>query len=285
MEDIHVVHQPGTWNCNDTQLAFIGVYDGHGGRDIVNFLEECLAKNIADELNHNDVDEITHAPSSHQAMHKRIEQAFLITDIQSRMKGITSSGATVCICLIKRDFYEEQKHIVIHAANIGDARIVLYHPRKECPTTKTTTKHVIRLTKDHRASDPEEVRRIEKAGGFVFRDRVLGILAVSRSIGDHGLKDYVIAHPFQQSIELTLDTNIDQTREDAFIILACDGIWDVFTDEEAVSFLLESLKWNNMQPRKDETYKVTKDNISQILCNEAIRRGSADNVTVLVVWL
>jgi serine/threonine protein phosphatase PrpC len=53
-----------------------------------------------------------------------------------------------------------------------------------------------RLTFDHSAENPEEQQRIKAAGGFVTRNRVLGILAVSRSFGDHGMKDFVIGKRF-----------------------------------------------------------------------------------------
>jgi serine/threonine protein phosphatase PrpC len=61
-----------------------------------------------------------------------------------------------------------------------------------------------RLTKDHRTDDPEEVQRIEKAGGFMFKGRVLGVLAVTRSLGDHCMKEYVIAQPFVKEISISL---------------------------------------------------------------------------------
>ncbi|CAN0367794.1 unnamed protein product, partial [Discosporangium mesarthrocarpum] len=53
----------------------------------------------------------------------------------------------------------------------------------------------IRLTYDHKAEDEGEKKRVEDAGGFVLRNRVLGILAVSRSFGDHGMKEFVTAVP------------------------------------------------------------------------------------------
>ena len=39
---------------------------------------------------------------------------------------------------------------------------------------------VVRLSHDHKAEDPVEIDRIEASGGFVLRNRVLGILAVAR---------------------------------------------------------------------------------------------------------
>jgi serine/threonine protein phosphatase PrpC len=91
----------------------------------------------------------------------------------------------------------------------------------------------IRLTVDHKASLPEEAKRITDAGGFVGRNRVNGVLAVSRALGDHMLKenDVVTAVPYCQETELT--------DEDSFLVLACDGVWDVITDQEAVDFVLQ----------------------------------------------
>jgi serine/threonine protein phosphatase PrpC len=258
---------------------------------------------VADELNHSDPDENDHEVTTTTSsldndigdMTKRIERAFLITDIQSRMKGIQSSGATVCICLIKRIPLapDGTQRTMIHAANVGDARAVVYHPGTELIDTSDETctmrqpstppTFVSRLTKDHRANDPDEIRRIEKAGGFVFRDRVLGILAVSRSLGDHGLKDYVIAQPFQNRVDIIISgVDLSQSKsKEAFVILACDGVWDVFTDEEAVTFVLQTLadSGNTDKP------KATKENVAEFLCCEAVRRGSADNVTAAIAWL
>ena len=52
-----------------------------------------------------------------------------------------------------------------------------------------------RLSYDHRVDDLKEQDRIKKAGGFITRNRVLGILAVTRSFGDHGMKEFVSADP------------------------------------------------------------------------------------------
>lgn len=52
-----------------------------------------------------------------------------------------------------------------------------------------------RLTYDHKAEDVTEQERVEAAGGFVMRNRVLGILAVSRSFGNQGMKEFVISEP------------------------------------------------------------------------------------------
>ena len=125
MEDVHVVHEEGSWGCNDDKMTFVGVYDGHGGRGIVEFLEDNMADNIARELNHTEPvhcddndDKENNATTTNildtqhlskklkveednATINQRLERAFLITDIQSRSMDILTSGATVVICLIK----------------------------------------------------------------------------------------------------------------------------------------------------------------------------------------
>jgi serine/threonine protein phosphatase PrpC len=156
---------------------------------------------------------------------------------------------------------QDSNQIVIHSANVGDARAVLSH-RGE----------VTRLSHDHRPDDPAEVQRIEKSGGFVFHNRVLGILAVTRSLGDHCMKEFVIARPYYSQTIIELATMVEGGQHDnTVLILACDGLWDVFEDDEAVDFALG--------------FTGERTNVAQALAEAAVRRGSTDNITVVVAWL
>jgi protein phosphatase PTC1 len=95
---------------------------------------------------------------------------------------------------------------VLYTANVGDARIVL------CRSGKA-----LRLSYDHKGSDENEGKRISNAGGLILNNRVNGVLAVTRALGDAYLKDLVTGHPY------TTETVI-QPDADEFIILACDGV-------------------------------------------------------------
>lgn len=157
----------------------------------------------------------------------------------------------------------------MYCANAGDARIVLGHKGRAS-----------RLTKDHRPDDPEEIARIEKASGFMFKGRVVGVLAITRSLGDHCMKQYVIAEPYLSETTITISDEtttahpLNDENEDpqsSFVICACDGLWDVFQDQEAVDFV------NKFQNEREK--------IAEHLVNEAIRKGSTDNVSVVVAWL
>lgn len=141
---------------------------------------------------------------------------------------------------------------VLYTANVGDARIVL------CRNGKA-----LRLSYDHKGSDENEGRRICNAGGLILNNRVNGVLAVTRALGDAYLKDLVTGHPY------TTETVI-QPDADEFIILACDGLWDVCSDQEAVDLI-----------RNEHDAQQA----SKILVDHALARFSTDNLSIMVIRL
>jgi protein phosphatase PTC1 len=98
---------------------------------------------------------------------------------------------------------------VLYTANVGDARIVL------CRNGRA-----LRLSYDHKGSDEQEGRRVSNAGGLILNNRVNGVLAVTRALGDAYMKDLVTGHPY------TTETVI-QHETDEFMILACDGVHSI----------------------------------------------------------
>lgn len=141
--------------------------------------------------------------------------------MQSKKLNITTSGATAVSVLLYNESSEldNKSKRTLYVANVGDARAILVSSKKPSIGDATRTEasksgfFATRLTFDHKAEDPAEQERIKAAGnlprtatddsskptrsaeltgGFCTRNRVLGILAVSRSFGDHGMKDFVI---------------------------------------------------------------------------------------------
>ncbi len=70
---------------------------------------------------------------------------------------------------------------------------------------------------------------------------------MSRSFGDHGMKDFVIAQPFITKTHLQPSGDCE-VGNCPFLILACDGVWDVLTDQQAVDLLLAEYEKNEFQP-------------------------------------
>lgn len=174
------------------------------------------------------------------ADYKLVEQAKRTTNI---------AGTTALIAII------QSSRLIV--ANVGDSRGVMCNARGIA----------IPLSFDHKPQQVRERKRIHDAGGFIaFRGvwRVAGILATSRALGDYPLKDknLVIANPDI----LTFDLN---DHKPPFLILASDGLWDTFTNEEACSFIKEHIS----EP----------DFGAKSLVLQSYYRGSVDNITVLVI--
>lgn len=299
MEDVHRI-VPALGGAEE--YSYFGVYDGHGGRQIVDFLEERLENNISKELREGD-----DAP-----VLERLRRAYLITDMQSRQADIMTSGATVVGSLLVTRFATDDSSKVIerkiYTANSGDSRAILYYKKQEgdlpddSPAGRqqivdaersVSERHqfsgpidssdssdsedlppfcgltALRLSYDHRVDDDGEQERIKKAGGFFTRNRVLGILAVTRSFGDHGMKEFVCADPHLKEVDLLAKTDAK------LLILACDGVWDVLTDQEAGDIVMEEY----------EKLGGPYEDAGRLLVNRAIERGSADNVSAVVVFL
>ena len=229
------------------EMAYFGLYDGHGGRGAVDFVVRSL---------HINLQQIMSSANIHTVKQSAMFEAHFKTDEQIRKMNIWDSGSTSAVCILDR--IESRR--ILYSANIGDSRTVLC--REFAP---------MRVSVDHKPSDPSELNRIVEMGGFVSsQSRVSGILAVSRAFGDHSLKPFVSCEPYFVELDLS--------DQDQFVIIACDGLWDVFTDSEAVDFILSETK--EMDP---ESIDCTL--LSQKLVRLALTRGTTDNVSVIVIWL
>jgi len=162
----------------------------------------------------------------------------------------SNSTAEAAAAAIQEAKTKATRQRVLYTANVGDARIVL------CRNGKA-----LRLSYDHKGMDENEGKRITKAGGLILNNRVNGVLAVTRALGDSYLKDLVTGHPY------TTETVI-QPDQDEFLILACDGLWDVCSDQEAVDLVR-----NVHDPQQ----------ASKALVDHALARFSTDNLSVMIV--
>jgi len=169
-----------------------------------------------------------------------LRETFLELDRQIKPFAI-NQGTTAVVCLIK-------DHI-LYVANVGDSRAVLCRGNR-----------AIRLTHDHKPESPFEKQRIEKLGGFIRNGRVQGALAISRAFGDSFAGNLVSAEPYISVTHLT--------REDEFLIVACDGLFDIFMDNVAVEIA---------RGVGNSSAAATK------LKDQAFVSGSTDNISVIVV--
>ena len=154
-----------------------------------------------------------------------VRQGFL--DIDEKLKelprfvaGDERSGSTAIAVIVTKT------HVVF--ANCGDSRALLSRNGGQ----------IAFATADHKPYNDSEKSRIENAGGSVIIQRVNGSLAVSRALGDFDYKRVAglpcTEQPVSAEPELTC---IERCPDDEFLVLACDGIWDVMSNQEVVDFV------------------------------------------------
>ncbi|KAL3319426.1 hypothetical protein Ciccas_001899 [Cichlidogyrus casuarinus] len=168
--------------------------------------------------------------------------------VEENIPGQTS-GCTACSALFVPDL--TTKNVRLFVANVGDSRAVLCRDGK-----------AVDLSCDHKPESPEELARIKKAGGAVGVDgRVNGGLNLSRAIGDHTYKQREDLSLSQQMI--TADPDVTDTvldpKQDQFLVIACDGVWNVMTSQEVVDFVLARLKDPDLVGMERKLYSQFKD--------------------------
>mmetsp|Transcript_43988 Transcript_43988/g.99390 ORF Transcript_43988/g.99390 Transcript_43988/m.99390 type:complete len:647 (+) Transcript_43988:87-2027(+) len=261
MEDEDIVLQDLA-TSNWRHCSFFGVYDGHGGRDCVTFVRQRLHINIIAALHsRGGLDKSTQV---HQDMHDSLVQGFRETDRQflnmaQALEDINggSGCAAVVACVVGS---------WIWCANVGDSRALLCREGK-----------AVQLSLDHKPDREDEAERIKAAGGFVSFRRVVGRLAVSRAFGDEDYKTGTASCDGKAIVVAEPEIRVEQlTPQDDFLFMACDGLFDVFSSQEAVDFIhgrLAAMPQNEQDPQR----------VVQDIVHEAIHeRRSRDNVTAML---
>jgi integrin-linked kinase-associated serine/threonine phosphatase 2C len=237
--------------------SFYGVYDGHAGARAAAYLATHLLDVVAGCL-------IESKARTDEAREAVLARAFRLCDqrlMETSVAEAWEDGSTAVVCLQLDDR--------MYFANAGDAESVVALRAEgqaalaaDCPTLK------------HKPTDESERERIQGAGGFVIFGRISGMLGVSRAFGDRPFKvpysktqgDLVTVEPYTRSYQFG-----DAHR---FLLVACDGLFDVFSYEEVVAFA---------QRKFDAGVKPNE--LAESLVDEALRLGSLDNVTCIVVYL
>lgn len=175
------------------------------------------------------------------------------------------SGTTAIVSVIKGN--------KLFVANVGDSRCVL------CRNGKA-----IELSTDHKPEDEDEFSRIEKAGAKVTDNgRVNGGLNLSRALGDHVYKQNKSLLPEDQAITANPELReMELNKEDEFLVLACDGIWNVMTSDEVVQFIKGKLDAESDE--KISLSKICEDLFDLCLAPDTKNDGSGcDNMTCMII--
>ncbi|KAI4344549.1 hypothetical protein L6164_011763 [Bauhinia variegata] len=277
-------------NRKSNLAHFFGVYDGHGGCQVANYCRERLHSALIEEI--ETAKSSMAAKNEEENLQEHWKKAFsnCFKKVDAEVGGVSAGddetisdtsepsreplapetvGSTAVVALLS------QTHITV--ANSGDSRAVLYRGKEAIP-----------LSADHKPHREDEWARIEASGGKIIQwngYRVLGVLAVSRSIGDRYLKPWVIPDPEVKFIR--------REKNDECLVLASDGLWDVMTNEEACEIARKRiLLWHkkygndvNVAAQRHDGVDPAAQSAAEYLSNFALQRGSKDNISVIVVDL
>ncbi|KQK09009.1 probable protein phosphatase 2C 8 [Brachypodium distachyon] len=276
MEDAVAVAAPfsAVVEGDGKEEGFFAVYDGHGGSRVAEACRERMHVVLAEEVQRlrgiqqqrgsgsgrdEEEDVIAGWKEAMAACFARVDGEVGVED--EAETGEQTVGSTAVVAVVG------PRRIVV--ANCGDSRAVLSRAGVPVP-----------LSDDHKPDRPDEMERVEAAGGRVINwngYRILGVLATSRSIGDYYLKPYVIAEP-----EVTV---MDRTDKDEFLILASDGLWDVVSNEVACKIARNCLSGRAASKYPESVSGSTAADAAALLVELAMSRGSKDNISVVVVEL
>lgn len=173
-----------------------------------------------------------------------------------------SEGSTCTFVYFQND--------MVFSANIGDSKAVLARMSKDSDEEDVDNLKPLLITKDHTVLQLSEVRRIESSSsGHIVNGRVNGILQVTRSFGIPELKNKagVISAPSVSKFRVC--------KRDRFMIIACDGLWSVFSLSDAVEFVYQ--RFNHIS--KPSTEEVTR----QLLADAILNKQAKDNVSAIII--
>lgn len=235
-------------NC----INMIGVFDGHGGKLVSKYLKE----NLPDYFTKKFKDNMLSKPEKFSKYVSKVFDTLQTKLIEEHPKAVNYCGSTACLVIHCINKLEKKGYLWV--INIGDSRAVLNNKNGLS----------IQLSKDHKPNSPDERMRIEKMGGKIAFDGAdwrVKDLSLSRAFGDIDCTPYVTHLPQIYKHNLS--------SKDKFVILACDGLWDVVSNQDAVDFIQDLLNKN------------FKGNFSKMLCEYALAKGSMDNVSIIIYFL
>ena len=251
-EDQHVAYlNLDGEESNKNNINFFAVFDGHGGKAVSKYLKENLPVYFMKKFDKN----IFVKPDKFSKYVNKVYDLMQDNLKKNHPRAANYCGSTACVSIMSK----EDKKTYLWMVNVGDSRGIL------CNKDGLA----VQLSKDHKPNTPEERTRIEQLGGkdYIKYDGVdwrVKDLSLSRAFGDLECCPYVSHLPQIYRYKVS--------SEDKFLIKACDGLWDVLSNQDAVDYVLD-LKKNNF-----------KGNFSKALCDHAYNKGSLDNVTVIVYF-
>ncbi|OMJ28255.1 Protein phosphatase 2C-like protein [Smittium culicis] len=226
--------------CSVKDQFFAAIFDGHSGKTAAEWCGNNFHLVLQELLTEN----------PDLPIEQVINNTFVKVDNYFSTLERCRSGCTAVTALLIPS-PQNIPSFDLYVANVGDARCVY-----------SNNLETIRLTYDHKGDDQFEANRIINAGGYVFNGRVNGVLAVTRSLGDSSMKQFVVGNPYVSHISIP--------KSSGTLVLACDGLWDVCSDDMAIKLANES---------------PDPQSAAESLVQYAVDNFSTDNISVIVIKL
>jgi len=245
-------------NCR----GFFCVCDGHGGSRCSEWVSDNLAPILFSHPQFN-TDVVTAVHDAFAEVERRWLELSKAEDIDS--------GTTVLTALLQNN------QLIV--SNVGDSEAVLCRGGKAVPVSVA---HNLK-------SNPMERERLEAMGAKIYKQRLghpalserFFSIAVTRAIGDILYKDEEFTMGKPSGLIATPETKVlELTQQDQFLILACDGLWDVMSHQEACDLVLRA-----QERLRQENLEVDWKFLAKMLATRAVKQGSTDNITVLIINL
>ena len=213
----------------EPKTSLFGIFDGHGGNDVVKYIKNRLPEIIKSYLEKNNSIE-----DSFTFAFNKIDEELKFYDSEH-----TGSTATLVV-------FQNNK---IYCANVGDSTAFIIYDN-----------FIKKISTDHKCSDPKEEERIILSGGKVTKNRVMGQLVLSRCLGDLYCKKYGVINTPDISAN-KIDKNIK------YVVIASDGVWDVVNENEILNLSIKQKNAEEFCKElvKLSIEKNTKDNVSCIV--------------------
>ena len=256
----------------DSETMLFGVFDGHGGKEVAEFvsrhfcpelllnrsykqgnIEQALKENF---LRMDEMLKTTEGLKEIIRIAKDLPDNYPVEADTSMMVA----GCTAVVAVLRNN--------TLYVANAGDSRCVISREVR-----------ALEMSYDHKPDLPGEHERIVRAGGSVSEGRVMGNLNLSRSIGDLEYKKNMSIPQKDQMITAYPEVRIETiTNKDSFMVLACDGVWDMLTSQECINFVAQRLENKSLRNIAEET-------LDRCLAPDIASSGGlgCDNTTIVIV--
>ena len=216
----------------EKKYSLFGIFDGHGGNDVVKYIKNRLPEIIKTNITKN---------NNYDSIENNLTSSFHKIDEELKFYDSEHTGSTATILLFQDN--------IVYCANVGDSTAFIIYDN-----------FIKKISIDHKCTDPKEEERILLNGGKITKNRVMGQLVLSRCLGDLYCKKYGVSNIPDISVN-KLEGNVK------YVVVASDGVWDVVKENELLQL---SKNRKNAEGFCKDLVKLaidkdTKDNVSCIV--------------------